>query len=240
MRGQRDAVGLVTTAAHAAGWVSRTGWRVTRALPGGMRAQRQALRVETALLDGLHGEGPLVRNVRARLDAYASPVTLVLPGDGRPAPLRAAMADLLNRSVTTDADTAAVHLYATILGQLVPDEARIVAALADGPLRPAIDVVRRGPLGNGGYVVLRNASTVGRAAGVSSPDHVPLYVTRLHRFGLVDIGPDDDALAEQYDILLADQAVRAANTRGTKIVRHTVLLSGLGRRFWQATDPTAP
>jgi hypothetical protein len=237
VRGQRDPVRLITTAAHAAGWLSRTGWRVTRALPGGAQAQRQMLRLETALLDGLHGEGAVVRNVRARL---TSPVTLVLPGDGRPEPLRAAMADLLNRSVTTDADAAAAHLYATILRQLVPDEARIVAALADGPLRPAIDVVRRGPLGNGGHVVLRNASTVGRAAGVSSPDHVPLYVTRLHSFGIVGIAPEDDALGEQYDILLTDQAVRAANTRGTRIVRHTVLLSELGRRFWQATDPTAP
>jgi hypothetical protein len=148
------------------------------------------------------------------------------------------MADLLNRSVTTDADAAAAYLYAAILRELLPDEARIVAALTDGPARPAVDVVVRGPLGNGRHVLLRNASTVGRAAGVSSPDDVPLYVTRLHRFGLVDIGPEDDTLGEQYDILLTDQVVRAANVRGTKIVRHTVLLSDLGRRFWQATDPT--
>ncbi len=237
MRGEREAAELVTTTARAAGWAVRTGWRVTRALPGGAQAERQLLRLESALVGGLHGETPLVNGVRARLDGLAAPATLIRPANGRPAPLRAAMADLLNRSVTTDREAAAAQLYATILSQLVPDEARIVAALADGPVRPAVDVVRRGPLGNGRHVVLRNASTVGRAAGVSSPDHVPLYVTRLRRLGVVDIGPEDDDLAEQYDILLTDQVVRTANVRGTKIVRHTVLLSELGGRFWQATDP---
>jgi hypothetical protein len=36
-------------------------------------------------------------------------------------------------------------LYAAILAQLVPDEARIVAALADGEPRPAVDIVLRNP-----------------------------------------------------------------------------------------------
>jgi hypothetical protein len=150
------------------------------------------------------------------------------------------MAELLNRSANTDAAGAERHLYATILSQLLPDEARILAALADGKPRPAVDIVLRGPLGGGKGTVLRNASTIGRSAGVSAPGYVPMYVTRLAAMGLVDIGDEDQELAEQYDILMTDQLVRQVEQRGqrVKVVRHTVAMSELGQRFWQASDPT--
>jgi hypothetical protein len=105
--------------------------------------------------------------------------------------------------------------------------------------------VLRNHLGNNLRVLLSNASTIGRAAGVSAPEYVPAYVTRLHHLGVVDIGDEDPALHEQYDILLTDQVVRDAEDRarrsrrgGVKILRHTVAMSTLGMRFWQASDPT--
>ena len=206
--------------------LARTGWHVTRMLPGGALAERELFKLETAVIAGLHRK------------PAPEPVTLVLTSGT--AGLRSGMAELLNRSVNIDAAGAASHLYATILSQLLPDEARIVAALADGKPRPAVDIVLRGPLGGGRGTVLRNASTIGRSAGVSAPEYVPMYVTRLSTMGLVDVGEEDSELAEQYDILMTDQRVRQAEQRGhrVKIVRHTVLLSELGHRFWQAADPT--
>ena len=59
------------------------------------------------------------------------------------------------------------------------------------------------------------------------------------------VGDEDPALAQQYDILATEAVVRDAEDRararrGTvKIVRHTVVLSDLGRRFWLASDPSA-
>lgn len=226
---------LVVRAAHLAGWLARTSWQVGRRLPGGALAERELLKLETALL------------IAAR---PSEPVTLVLPSIRRDiAPLRMAMAELLNRSANTDASGAAHQLFAAIVAALVPDEARILAALADGEPRPAVDILQRGPLGtplgNSQRVVLRNASTVGRAAGVSAPEYVPVYVTRLYRMGLVDVGDEDPELVEQYDILMTDQVVRAAEARArqtrrsaARVVRHTVTISELGRRFWQASDPT--
>jgi hypothetical protein len=79
---------------------------------------------------------------------------------------------------------------------------------------------------------------------VSAPDYVPAYLTRLYRMGVVDIGDEDPALAEQYDILLTDSLVRdaedlarKARKGAAKIVRHTVMISDLGARFWLASDP---
>jgi abortive infection alpha-like protein len=226
--GQDEAAAeLVVRAARVAGRAARSGWRVARALPGGARAERELLRLESVLVAGMRGR-------------WTEPVTLVLPPLGEAPPLRAGMAALLNRSANTDAAGAAAQLYAVLLRQLVPDEARILAALADGEPRPAVDVVPRNPFRNGQRVVLRNASTVGRAAGVAAPEYVPQYVTRLYRLGLVDIGDEAEQLAEQYEILLTDQQVRDALARGTRIVRRSVVISTLGRRFWLASDPTVP
>jgi hypothetical protein len=259
---ERAAEALIGRAGRAAGWLARTGWRVTRALPGGALAQRQLVKLEEAV----------VTEVRRRLEATeASPgfawrlpgavgepvrglaglgdhelVTLIRPMNGHVQPLRAGMAELLNQSA--NADTAMAHetLYATILRQLVPDEARIVAVLADGQPRPSVDVQVRGPLGGVLAVVLRNASSVGRDAGVSAPGDVPTYLTRLHRLGLVDIGAEDPALGERYEILLTEQLVhdaeelaRGARKGSAKIVRRTVVISELGQRFWAECDPTS-
>jgi Abortive infection alpha len=218
---------------QAARWLARTGWRVTRGLPGGELAERRLLDLETTVVEG----------IRRRLEPDGV-VTLVRPVNGHVEPLRAGMAELLNRSANADAARATGYLHSMILRQLVPDEARILAALADGVPRPAVDVVVRTTLGGVQRTVLRNASAVGRQAGVSAPDYVPAYLTRLYRMGVVDIGDEDPALAEQYDILLTDPLVRDAEDLARKarkgaarIVRHTVMISDLGGRFWSASDP---
>jgi hypothetical protein len=108
-----------------------------------------------------------------------------------------------------------------------------------------VDVVVRTTLGGVQRTVLRNASSVGKHASVSAPEYVPAYLTRLYRMGVVDIGDEDPTLADEYDILMTDQLVRDAEDRArqarkgaARIVRRTVMISDLGGRFWQASDPT--
>lgn len=249
---------LIGRAGRAAGWLARTGWRVTRGLPGGELAERQFLRLEKAVVDQVHrridptpaqrwwlpGRGvldPLLD--RTRVGDHEL-VTLIRPANGSVAPLRAGMAELLNQSANADPARATEHLYTTILRQLMPDEARILAALADGEPRPAVDVLLRTPLGGTRRVLLRNASSVGRHAGVSEPGLVPTYLTRLCRLGVVDIGEEDPDLGDQYDTLLTERLVRDAGDRarrarrgGPRFVRRTVMISELGRGFWAACDP---
>jgi hypothetical protein len=126
----------------------------------------------------------------------------------------------------------------------VPDEARIVAILANGVAFAAADVVAK-PVGRGvSRTVLANASTVGHAAGVTLPDNTPTYLTRLHGLGLVEFGPGDDALSTQYDLIAVDPGVVAARNAADsakqgsiRIRRKTVVLSPLGRDFWAASAP---
>ena len=148
--------------------------------------------------------------------------------------------DLLAGSLQMDSTGSREELYRALLRQLVPDEARILAALADGGRYPLVHVRARG---SGGRVLLANASTVGRAAGVQVPEATNTYVTHLRALGLAEAGPADDTLAEQYDILLGEPLIRQAEQEpdvgrlGTRVIRRTLRISPLGRQLWQACRP---
>lgn len=154
------------------------------------------------------------------------------------------MAELLNRSVEQTREQSEQQLFAGLLRQLVPDEARILAALSGGSRYPLVHVASRGSFGGIKRLVLENASTVGRAAGAQLAADTPTFLTHLLQLGLVDVDPEDRSLAEHYDILQTDELVRAAEAEartdgrgGVRIIRQTVAMSELGKRFWDACHP---
>ena len=228
---------LLRRAGRAAGWAARTGISLTRRLPGVGNAGEGLCLVEHQLLSTLRRrldevDDPYVVALSAASTEHTAngSGSLVVAGE----PLRTAMKELLDRSIGFDHERAREYLYATVLRQLTPDEARIIAVLADGQPYPAVDVVARG-----NRVLLRNASTVGAAAGVTLPDEVPSYLTRLAGLGLVEISDELPELSSQYEILATDEVVRVATegARRVKLVRNTVRLSRFGARFWAACDP---
>jgi hypothetical protein len=167
-------------------------------------------------------------------------------GDPGAPPLRSRMANLLERSIDADRGLSEDYLHTMILQQLVPDEARILAALSDGSVYPVIDVAARSPLGGNQRMVLKNASSVGKAAGIATPDNVPAYLTRLHRLGLVEFGEEDPSQNVQYEMLSTDKVVKDATDAierqkrsSPKLIRRSVTISPLGSKFWAATDPAA-
>jgi hypothetical protein len=180
-------------------------------------------------------EDVLITEARKRL---AAPISTGPTVELRHAePLRVVMAELLERSVTDTRAESEEYLFASVLRQLLPDEARIIAALADGSAHAVVDVETRA-----GWTVLANASSVGRTAGVTLPGNVPVYLGRLLGFGLVELGAADSALSLHYELLLTDETVRAAEARAKESgrprhIRRSVRLSELGKRFWAACEP---
>ncbi|MGH3437912.1 MAG: Abi-alpha family protein [Sciscionella sp.] len=226
---------LLTGAGSAANWLISTGVEATGRVPGGVVVRRGVRRVERAVLSEL-GD---------RIDR-AHGVPGPAAADGRQDPLRSAMAELLERSVEVNRDSSLRALYGRILTQLTPDEARILAALAEGDRFPLIHVAARSRMGGTGRLTLANASTVGKVAGVAVPENTPVYLARLHLLGLVEFGEQDDKLSQEYDILLtdalvvdADDMARGARKFTPKFVRETVGISPLGSRFWQVCDPSS-
>jgi Abortive infection alpha len=156
------------------------------------------------------------------------------------ATLAETMERLLRRSMDQTRSESRASLFARMLEGLVPDEARIVSALSDGSIYPLIEIAITGR-GAEPRTVLKNASSVGRAAGVADPSLVPTYVTHLMLLGLAETGPEDSRLDDDYQILLTDGMVRsahqeatAAGRRAARVSRATVRISSLGREFWSA------
>jgi hypothetical protein len=169
---------------------------------------------------------------------------LVQDADSDPAPLRTAMGELLSRSSQSNAGRSKEYLFGTIVSQLVPDEARVLAALAEGKRFAMVDVVAKHVGRSASRTVFANASLLGAVAGVTPSRNVATYLARLQQFGLVEFGPADDALGEEYDKLAVDGVVQEARAQiernrmgSARLVRKSVALSPLGTEFWAACAP---
>lgn len=201
-----------------------------------------ALELASAVTE--RAEREFFKFVRDRMDASIPPV---IPS-GRQlsatavAGPRELMVDLLERSVLQDAAASKVDWFTSVLGQLVPDEARILAALAEtGETPPLLHVLPRSGHGR----LLENASLIGRSAALTLPHMTPVYVTHLRALGLVDTGPEDVGNLKGYELLLADKRVRLALKEGemgkvpARVLRRTLVLSDRGRELWDHARPKA-
>lgn len=184
-------------------------------------------------------ERAVVRVMRKHLTDLDPPAAVTSDDDEQAASPNQLLRTLLDRSMYSSPDRSRDALYLDLLGSLVPDEARILAALSDGSAYPVIHVAEPGASGASAYA-LKNASTVGRSAGVSLPRYTPLYLTRMLRLGLVRIGPEATSMYDEYEMLLTDSVVNIAlatarrGVRAARVVRRTVRISDLGQELWEA------
>ena len=211
------------------------------ALQAAERVAKQATLTKDVLPLLADAERAVVRAIRAHLAELDPPQVAADEHDydqcASPTDVLQALLDQSMYSHPNDSRTA---LYLAVLRDLLPDEARILAALSDGSRYPVIDVAEP-VLGTSTAFVLTNASTVGRAAGVSLPHHTPLYLSRLIQAGLAVIGPEGpNAMYDEYEMLLTDAAVNIAmakarrGVRAARVIRRTVRISELGRELWEA------
>lgn len=235
----------IVTAARVGRLLGRSGWRIAKQLPGVTVVEQQAQRLGQAAAAEL---GRLL-DVPQNLFTAGSPedqrvMMLVQNAGTDPEPLRTAMSELLDRSAGESGGRGREYLFGTIVSQLVPDEARILAALSRGAACAAVDVVAKQVGRSTTRVVLANVSSIGSSAGVAVPENAATYLARLHGFGLIEFGAAGDDLGTQFTALSSDPAVTAAKARierdklgSPKIVRKRVSLSPLGREFWSACAP---
>ena len=204
-------------------------------LPGAQRVQAQLDIAEQLLLNEL-------KQRMERLDDGSR----MLPPPGRyggvhGASLPERLQALLEMSGEQSAEEAEQALHGLIMSQLLPDEARIIAALSDGSAFPMVNIgtgPRMGPLTQ---VEFQNLSTIGKTALVKLRDQVPLYLEHLQGLRLLKFGEE---LADQemnYQLLETEPAVRDWQTslaqswsKAVRVQRRSLKLSSFGRRFWQA------
>jgi hypothetical protein len=202
-------------------------------LPRTVTAAKAGLRVASWT------EQQAMRLLNARLSTPAA-ATRELEAPRPTATLDQKMQSLLDRALDQSTDGSQSELYHHIIDQLVPDEARIISALSDGSASPLVSIRTRTPTGGAGKLVLANASLIGRTANLALPHMTANYVTHLMALGLVERGPEDPTMKQDYEILMAETYVlRAIKTasRGplpARIDKRTVRVTTLGRGLWES------
>jgi hypothetical protein len=223
----------IVTAARVGRLLGRSGWRIARGLPGLNVVEQQAQRLRQTAAAEMYRLLDLPQSPSDATSPEEQRVAMLVQNAGTDRePLRTAMTELLDRSAQSDSAKNRDYLF---------------AALASGRTFAAVDVVAKLVGRSSTRTVLSNASTVGAAAGISLPQNVATYLTRLHGFGLLSFGRPGDDLEAQFELLANDPAVRAARDGvdktkqgNAKIVRKMVSLSPLGREFWAACAPSRP
>jgi hypothetical protein len=166
------------------------------------------------------------------------------PGESeaaRPRSLRERGAELLELSADVDYEQELHPAYERILGQLAPDEARILRLLAQRGAQPAVDVRAGKVLGIGSEMVAPGLNMIGAEAGCRYLDRVPAYLNNLYRLGLIWFSrePLEDPL--DYQVLEAQPDVIEARRAGgrSKTVRRSILLTPFGEDFCRVCLPLA-
>ncbi len=187
---------------------------------------------------------------KALLDATVSLSEVVLadttPRHSEPAEksLRERGEELLHRSRDVWSEEEETHpAYARILGELAPDEARILLLLLRGGPQPSVDVRTGGPIGMvSSALVAPGMSMIGARAGCRYLDEVPAYLNNLFRLGLIWFSREQLEDPMEYQVVEAQPDVLAAmhSVRFPKVVRRSIHLTPFGAGFCRAclVDPT--
>jgi hypothetical protein len=156
------------------------------------------------------------------------------------AELRARGAELLAQSSDVHLEADLHPAYERILGDLAPDESRILRLLAlEGP-QPAVDIRTGRPLGIGSELVASGLSMIGIHAGVRKTERTKAYLNNLYRLGLIWFSHETLGDPSRYQVVEVQPEVAAAIKlagRASKTVRRSILLTPFGEDFCEVCLP---
>ncbi|HEY2771918.1 MAG TPA: Abi-alpha family protein, partial [Solirubrobacteraceae bacterium] len=236
--GFRDALpGLARI--YASSWWNTAEWTLETTVRSGVRLARAAMGRESA--------SQLVDDTAADIRAYARRILGILEREGRgggtsdllredgPAAraaadattsLRAQGEELLRRSADVDYDEDAHPAYERILGELAPDEARILRLLVLKGAQPSVDIRAGLPLVSD--LVAPGRNMIGADAGVRYTERMPAYLNNLSRLGLIWFSREPVRDRLRYQVLEAQPDVLEALRKGgrtARTVRRSIVLT---------------
>ncbi|PVG84363.1 hypothetical protein DDE18_01700 [Nocardioides gansuensis] len=157
------------------------------------------------------------------------------PFDGpRTLTLREKGAELLERSRDVWNTDTAHPAHDRILGELAPDEARVLLLLLTGGPQPSVDVRTGGPLGMvSSELVAPGLTMIGARSGCRYLDQVPSYLNNLFRLGLIWFSREQLRDPLEYQVVEAQPEVIAAmhSVKFPKVVRRSIHLTPFGEDF---------
>jgi len=253
-----ELAGVARLAADAA--LRTASWGLGRSMRVGSRLARAAVdpvaayELATEVGDGMRGYARALLGISEldeRVQQLMPPSTngrTHLPGGNHSAPssfaLRAQGAELLRQSTDVNGPDATHPAFARIIGELAPDEGRILRLLAvDGP-QPYVDVHSVSLVGLGAEKVASKLNMVGALAGCRHVERVQAYLDNLQRLGLIWFSHEilDDViryqvLEAQPEVMTAMKRAKRVRSRSAKAVRRSIRLTEFGTDFCQASLP---
>ncbi len=233
------------TAMHATVWGVATGWRTSRRLVAALRDPEQAAALArelgvtvatvTDLGRALASGVPLPQAVSDALAEEEAQLAGTVDDEG--GSLRERGAELLDRSRDVWHEDDGHPAYARILGDLAPDEARVLMLLVRSGPQPSVDVRSGGPVGRvHSQLIAPGLTMIGARAGCRYVDRVPAYLDNLHRLGLVWFSREQLSDPMEYQVLEAQPDVLEAthSQRFTRVVRRSIHLTPFGAGFCRA------
>ena len=156
------------------------------------------------------------------------------------AELRERGAELLRRSADVSDEDETHPAYARILGQLAPDEARILRLLVmEGP-QPSVDVRSGGPIGMiKDELLAPGLNMIGMEAGVRHQERVKSHLNNLYRLGLIWFSREQLEDQARYQVLEAQPEVAEpiAEAGRARTIRRSIHLTPFGLDFCRTCLP---
>ncbi|HEY7592296.1 MAG TPA: DUF4393 domain-containing protein [Actinophytocola sp.] len=231
----REGAGLLRIAANA-GW-STAQWMWSTTVHTGARVVRGLAAGESPASIA----GALGADLRSSVEtALGSPVPPpATEHRSSAAELRARGAELLRRSADVHFVEDMHPAYERILGELTPDEARILRFLAKEGAQPTVDVRTNRPLGIGSELIEAGLSMIGRQAGVRHVSRTNAYLNNLFRLGLIWFSREevDPSRYQVVEVQPEVQAAMAKAGRAPKTVRRSIHLTPFGEDFCETCLP---
>ncbi|MBM7508631.1 hypothetical protein JOE61_002445 [Nocardioides salarius] len=178
---------------------------------------------------GSFSEVPQRAGRGARRDADEAPRS-----DPRRPSLRERGAQLLERSRDVWSERDGHPAYERMLGELAPDEARVLLLLLEHGPQPSVDVRTGGPIGMvSSQLIAPGLTMIGARAGCRYVDQVPAYLNNLFRLGLVWFSREPVRDPMDYQVLEAQPDVLEAchSVKFAKVVRRSIHLTPFGEDF---------
>lgn len=231
-----EPLGLLRIAANAS--LSTAQWLVNTSVRTGTRVA-QGLAAGESPTKIVHDLGTDLRSAAQSALGVSPPTPTPTPGASA-SELRERGAELLRQSSDVHFVEDTHPAYERILGELTPDEARIVRFLyREGP-QPTVDVRTNRPLGIGSELIEAGLSMIGRQSGVRNLHRTNAYLNNLFRLGLVWFSREE-VEPSRYQVVEVQPEVQEAMTRAgraPKTIRRSIHLTPFGEDFCRTCLPT--
>jgi hypothetical protein len=214
--------------------VASTGYVVRRTLQG----EPPAAILQDAATD-LRAAAWRVLGLHDQQDRSGIPQRIA-PRSATTAELQRRGSDLMRRANDVRPVEETHPAFARILGEITPDEGRILRFLYLDGAQPAIDVRTNRPLGIGSELVAGGLSMIAEHAGCLHLDRIGPYLTNLERLGLIEFSKEQVSDPKRYQVVEAQpkvvEALRAAG-RLPKLVQRSIRLTAFGAEFCRTCLP---